>query len=72
VRTGGHGDVETPRPAYLLTIVDRGAAAVVAAGTVSAEAGEALKAEARRRVSAGIFFGHIAYASVIGRRALQP
>ena len=31
-------------------------------------AADALKAEARRRVAAGEFFGHIAYASLIGRR----
>ncbi|MGZ6673475.1 MAG: class I SAM-dependent methyltransferase [Solirubrobacteraceae bacterium] len=33
------------------------------------EAADALKGEARRRVAAGEFFGHIAYASLIGRRA---
>jgi hypothetical protein len=30
----------------------------------------ALKAEARRRVEAGTFFGHIAYASLIAQKNL--
>ena len=32
----------------------------------------ALKAEARRRVAAGAFFGHIAFASLIARRPAHP
>ena len=44
------------------------------APAVSAQpAADALKAEARRRVAAGEFFGHIAYASLIARRPwLEP
>jgi hypothetical protein len=37
-------------------------------GRLGTAAAEALKAEARRRVTAGEFFGHIAYLSVIARR----
>jgi hypothetical protein len=47
---------------------DRGADTLVAAGGLGAPAAEALKAEARRRVAAGEFFGHIAYASLIASR----
>jgi cyclopropane fatty-acyl-phospholipid synthase-like methyltransferase len=54
--------------AVALTLVDRGADTLVAAGRLGAPAAEALKAEARRRVGAGEFFGHIAYASLIARR----
>jgi hypothetical protein len=50
----------------MLTIVDRGADALVAAGTIGEVAVGALKEEARRRVESHEFFGHIAYASVIG------
>lgn len=60
VRTRSHGYIETADPGYMLTLVDRGAELVAA--------GEALKAEARRRIAAGTFFGHIAYASLIARR----
>ena len=55
-------------PTYLLTIVDRGAEALVKDGRIGAELGTALRAEARRRAAAGEFFGHIAYASLIGVR----
>jgi hypothetical protein len=37
-------------------------------GQISAEAAAALKAEARRRVETGAFFGHIAYVSLTARK----
>jgi hypothetical protein len=37
----------------------------VAAGRIGGDTAAALKAEARRRIAAGQFFGHIAYASVV-------
>ena len=64
-----YGFVETEDPQYMLTIVDRGADALVSAGTIAPEAAGALKAEARRRVAAGEFFGHIAYVAFHARRA---
>jgi ubiquinone/menaquinone biosynthesis C-methylase UbiE len=68
VRLRSHGYVESEDPGYMLTLVDRGADTLVAAGRLGSDAAEALKREARRRVTAGEFFGHIAYASLIGRR----
>jgi ubiquinone/menaquinone biosynthesis C-methylase UbiE len=68
VRLRSHGYVESEDPGYMLTLVDRGADTLVTAGRLGEEAADALKAEARRRVAAGEFFGHIAYASLIGRR----
>ncbi len=62
-----HGYVETPSGGYMLTIVDRGADALSAAGRITDDAAAALKDEARRRSRAGEFFGHIAYASLIAR-----
>jgi SAM-dependent methyltransferase len=59
-----HGFVETGG-GYMLTVVDRGADLLRASGQVGDETAEALKAEARRRVEAGSFFGHIAYGSII-------
>jgi ubiquinone/menaquinone biosynthesis C-methylase UbiE len=67
-RLRSHGYVENEDPGYILTLVDRGADTLVAAGRLGEGAAEALKAEARRRVAAGEFFGHIAYASLIARR----
>jgi SAM-dependent methyltransferase len=69
VRLRSHGYIESEDPGYMLTIVDRGADTLVTAGRLGSDAADALKAEARRRVAAGEFFGHIAYASLIGRRS---
>jgi SAM-dependent methyltransferase len=62
------GFVQTEDPRYLLSIVDRGADALVAAGRIGADLAAALTSEARRRVDAGTFFGHVAYASLVARR----
>ena len=51
----------------MLSIVDRGADALLGTGRIGVDAAEALKAEARRRSDEGEFFGHIAYASLVAR-----
>jgi ubiquinone/menaquinone biosynthesis C-methylase UbiE len=66
-----HGFVET-QGGYMLTVVDRGADMLCGSGQISAETAAALKAEARRRAEAGIFFGHIAYFSLIARKPAGP
>ncbi len=48
--------------------VDRGADALVASGRIGADMAAALKAEALRRVTAGTYFGHIAYMSLVARK----
>jgi hypothetical protein len=53
----------------MITIIDRGADLLVANGSIGAAQSEALKAEARRRVQAGEFFGQISFLSVIARTA---
>jgi hypothetical protein len=63
-----HGFVDALDGGYMLTIVDRGADMLSADGTIDAALAAAMKAEARRRVEALSFFGHIAYASVVGRK----
>ena len=63
-----HGYVQTSDPAYMLTLIDRGADVLVRGESLSALAGEALRQEAQRRAKAGEFFGHIAFLSVIGRK----
>jgi len=62
------GYVETAAPDYMLTIVDRGADVLAASGRIGGELAEALKAEARSRVSGGRFYGSIAYASMVARK----
>jgi ubiquinone/menaquinone biosynthesis C-methylase UbiE len=67
-RFRSHGFVEAGEAAYMLTIVDRGADLLHARGQLGEAAAAALKDEARRRVEAGTFFGHIAYAGLVGSR----
>jgi ubiquinone/menaquinone biosynthesis C-methylase UbiE len=67
VRLRSHGYAQTNEPGYLLSVADRGADALAAQGRIGAELVAALKVEARRRVTAGTFFGHIAYASLTAR-----
>ena len=52
---------------YFLALVDRGADALAADGT-SAELAAALKAEARARMAADAYYGHIGYVSALARR----
>jgi ubiquinone/menaquinone biosynthesis C-methylase UbiE len=67
-----YGFVEITEADYMLSIVDRGADVLGSRGEISADAALALKAEARRRVETGTFFGHIAYVSLVARRPQQP
>lgn len=68
VRVRGHAYTQTSDSDYMVTLVERGADALVAEGKVTAATADALKAEARARVATGTFFGHIAYVSAIARR----
>jgi SAM-dependent methyltransferase len=68
-RVRSHGYVEAPDPGFMLASwVDLGADALVAAGRIGRDMASALKAEARRRVSSGEYFGHIAYMSLVARK----
>jgi SAM-dependent methyltransferase len=67
-RFRSHGYAQTAAPSYTLTLVDRGADALAAAGRIGPGLAAALKDEARRRVEAGAYFSFIAYASLIARR----
>jgi SAM-dependent methyltransferase len=64
----GHSFVETENVTYMLTIIDRGADILCAAGHITPSTAEALKAEARRRDQSGTFFGHIGYVSAVAHR----
>jgi SAM-dependent methyltransferase len=68
VRFRSHGFVETTEGGYMLTVVDRGADLLRGFGQIGDDMAAAIKAEARRRVEAGTFFGHIAYVSLTARK----
>jgi SAM-dependent methyltransferase len=64
-----HGYVENLAPGFMLgSWVDMGADALVASGRANAQTAAALKAEARERIAAGEYFGHIAYLSLVARK----
>jgi ubiquinone/menaquinone biosynthesis C-methylase UbiE len=62
------GFAETGNDGYMLTVVDRGADILCSDGHIGQETAAALKEEVRRRLRAGRFFGHIAYAGLIARK----
>ena len=62
-----HGFAETTG-GYMVTIVERGADILRGLGRIDEDMASALKAEAQRRLHAGTFFGHIAYASLVARK----
>jgi len=64
-----HGYVEAPEGGYMLTWIDRGADVLFQSGRIGKDMADALKAEARRRSETKAWFGHIAFASVLARKA---
>jgi len=67
-RTDAHPYLAGPEALYFLSVVDRGADVLVNAGTLGPGGADAIKAEARRRVAAGAFFGFISFVSVIAEK----
>ena len=65
----GFGYVQTSDPAYMLTIVDRGADLLIGTGSLTKPSADALRSEARRRVRDGEFFGHMSFVSAFARKA---
>jgi ubiquinone/menaquinone biosynthesis C-methylase UbiE len=64
-----YGYVETSKPGFMLpSWVDLGADSLVASGRIGTDMAAALKAEARRRIASGEYFGHIAYMSLVARK----
>jgi hypothetical protein len=63
-----HGFVEMAGGQYMLSVIDRGADLLCTRGQIDDDTAVALKREARRRVETGMFFGHIAYASLVARK----
>ena len=67
-RLESHGFVQIADAEYMVSIAERGADTLVANERIGRELADALKAEARRRVEDGSFFGHIAYGSLISSK----
>lgn len=67
-RVRGHTYTSATGTDYFIALVDRGADALEAGGSVRPGTAAALKEEARARVERGTFFGHIAYVSAHARR----
>ena len=64
-----YGYLEASTPGFMLpSWVDLGADALATSGRIGADLAAALKAEARRRVASGQYFGHIAYMSLVARK----
>jgi SAM-dependent methyltransferase len=65
-----HGYVESLAPGFMLgSWVDMGADALVASGRADPSQAAEMKAEARRRIADGEYFGHIAYLSLVARHS---
>ncbi len=64
----GHGYVAEGEATYFLTVIERGADRMVEEGLLFSETAEALKSEAKRRVSAKMFFGFMSYVSQIANK----
>ena len=65
----GHLYLADGDAAYFRTIIERGADTLAADGVIGPELTSALKSEAKRRADAGMFFGSIAFVSVIASKA---
>jgi ubiquinone/menaquinone biosynthesis C-methylase UbiE len=63
--------LQTSDPEYMLTLVDRGADALMSSARIGPDLCASLKAEARRRAEAEEFFGFIGFASFIARKPLS-
>lgn len=66
-----HGYLKATEPDYMLTLVDRGADTLAKGGRIDAALAEALKREARDRVSRDAFFGFIGFAGLLARKVDQ-
>jgi SAM-dependent methyltransferase len=69
LHTRSHGFVETGGGGYMLSVIERGVDILYGSGQIGEELATALKAEAQRRIEAGAFFGHIAYASLVAQKS---
>lgn len=67
-RRRGHGYVAESDATYFLTVINRGADRMVETGVLFPATGEALKAEASKRVAESKFFGFMSYVSQVAQK----
>lgn len=67
-RRRGHSYIAEGEATYYMTVLDRGADRMVETGLLQPETADALKAEARTRVSRNTFFGFMSYISQIAHK----
>jgi ubiquinone/menaquinone biosynthesis C-methylase UbiE len=72
LRVRSHGYVQINEPLYMISLVDRGADVLASGGIIGTDLAAALKAEARRRVEAGRFYGQISYTSLVAGKPVTP
>ena len=65
---GPDSDLASTKRSHLLSVIDRGADALVGDGSIGRDLAAALKAESRRRVDTGEFLGHVTYVSLIAQK----
>jgi hypothetical protein len=63
-----YGFAEIDGSDYMLSVIDRGADLLRSRGQIGEDFAESMRREARRRVEAGTFFAHIAYASLVAEK----
>ena len=63
-----HGYVQTTNPAYLLTLLSRGANAAAQASEIGQELVDSFDREALRRVANGSFYGAMLFLSLTARK----
>jgi arsenite methyltransferase len=63
-----HGYVQTTSPAYLLTLLSRGADAAARAGEIGQELVDSFDREALRRVANGSFYGAMLFLCLTARK----
>ncbi len=68
VQVAGHGYVKISEPRYLVTLIERGAEAIAATGTIGPEVVAAMRAEAERRICATAFYGQIMFACLVAQK----
>jgi ubiquinone/menaquinone biosynthesis C-methylase UbiE len=66
-----HGYLKVTESPYLISIVTRGADALLTRGIIGPELAAALGGEAKRRDDSGDFFGFVAYTSLIARKPVR-
>jgi ubiquinone/menaquinone biosynthesis C-methylase UbiE len=63
LKTKSHGYLQVSQPDYIVSLIDRGADALLSSKRIGSDFCASLKAEARRRAAAGEFFGFIGFVS---------